>query len=119
MIFNKYIVLILSIGLFYYSIFRFKGEKLLRKIYIIISSSSCYNIILRILDEDLKVIDANFTSIIMLPAYFGLAVAFYLLIIYNWKHRKEPERKNALYVGSIALILAAILFAIVYFRLKK
>lgn len=115
-IFNKYIILILSIGLLFYVIFKYKtkmkstDEKFL-KLFVFVSLSTGVLIILSQI--------MGLGNQLLLPIAGCVVIAFVILTIIVWRVRKVPQSRVycKMYFGVMIFLIIFIIVVIILWKL--
>ncbi|MFX0559924.1 hypothetical protein TEPIDINF_001336 [Tepidibacillus infernus] len=106
--YNPYFVLIITLPMFYFFIFKVKNDRLLKAIGIIISIGAILASIGTILEGKYPSHETLIENIFVVPIFVLIITMFILLFIKGWKLRNNPESKALVYVGFGTFILTIV-----------
>lgn len=115
MIYNKYLILILSLSILYSAIFKHKDDRLMRVLSITIGASGTLVSIGAILTGILPKQKEIIKRAMELPLYILVILIFILITAYAWRMRKDPEKKAAAYGWLVVMVLCVIGMIVIIF----
>ena len=110
----QYLILVFSILLLYYYLFKFKYDRLMKMIGIIISIGGIISTIGKILEDKFPLHESLISNILAIPIFTLILIMFVMLTIKAWKLRNNPKTKTLVNIGFGSLLFVVLGSVIVY-----